>query len=181
TAAFALPILHRLLASKKPAERRQARALILSPTRELAAQIGESFRTYGKHTGLSVAVVFGGVGHRPQASQLQRGVDILVATPGRLLDHMTERNISLQGTEVFVLDEADQMLDLGFIVPIRRIVRDLPKVRQSLFFSATMPKEIGQLASELLHDPARVEVTPVAKTADRVEQQILFVETPRKR
>jgi ATP-dependent RNA helicase RhlE len=181
TAAFALPILQRLAANRQPALRKGIRSLILSPTRELATQIGESFRTYGRHMGFSVAVVFGGVAHKPQRDALARGVDILVATPGRLLDHMTERNVTLEGTEILVLDEADQMMDLGFIRPLRQIVSKLSHRRQSLFFSATMPHEIGALAAELLKDPVKVSVTPVAKTADRVAQEVIFVEQQKKR
>lgn len=181
TAAFALPILHRLAANRKPAARRSARALVLSPTRELATQIAESFRAYGRHLGLTVTVVFGGVGHKPQMQALQRGVDVLVATPGRLIDHMNERNIELAATEMLVLDEADQMMDLGFIKPLRQIIAKLSVRRQSMFFSATMPAEIGQLASELLNDPVRVSVAPVAKTADRVAQRLIYVEQQKKR
>jgi ATP-dependent RNA helicase RhlE len=180
TAAFALPILHRLAADRRPAPSRGCRVLVLSPTRELAAQIADSFRTYGRHLGVTVATVFGGVGHRPQIMALQRGVDVLVATPGRLLDLMGERHAELGRTEIFVLDEADQMLDLGFIKPIRQIVSKLPRQRSNLFFSATMPREIAGLAAELLHDPVRVEVTPVATTAERVAQQIVHVEQNRK-
>jgi ATP-dependent RNA helicase RhlE len=181
TAAFALPILHRLAADRRPALRKGCRTLVLSPTRELAAQIAESFRTYGRHMGLSVAVVFGGVGHRPQIQALARGVDVLVATPGRLLDHMGERDADISGTEILVLDEADQMLDLGFIKPIRRIVSALSTRRQTLLFSATMPEEIASLARDLLRDPERIAVTPVAKTADRVAQRVIHVDTQRKR
>ena len=181
TAAFALPILNRLLADRRPAPRKGCRTLVLSPTRELATQIGDSFRTYGRHTGLTVAVVFGGVAHRPQINAMARGVDVLVATPGRLIDHMDERNISLEGTEVFVLDEADQMLDLGFVRPIRRIVSKLSMKRQNLFFSATMPHEIGALAAELLVDPVRVSVAPSATTIERVEQRIILIEQSKKR
>jgi ATP-dependent RNA helicase RhlE len=181
TAAFALPILHRLAQQKRPVARRGCRALVLSPTRELASQIAASFKAYGRHLGLNVAVVFGGVSHRPQIQALSRGIDILVATPGRLLDHLAERNLTLEGCEILVLDEADQMLDLGFVVPIRRIVRQLPAVRQNLFFSATMPKEIGQLAGELLRDPAKVQVTPAAKPVDSVAQKVIFIETHKKR
>ncbi|MDX2308152.1 MAG: DEAD/DEAH box helicase [Hyphomicrobium sp.] len=181
TAAFALPILQRLDANRHPAPHKGVRALILSPTRELATQIAESFRTYGRHMGFSVTVVFGGVGHKPQRDQLSRGVDILVATPGRLIDHMTERNVTLEGTEILVLDEADQMMDLGFIRPIRQIIAKLSHRRQSLFFSATMPHEIGALAAELLKDPVKVAVTPVAKTADRVTQKVIHVEQTKKR
>ena len=181
TAAFALPILHRLAAEKKQPLRKGARVLVLSPTRELASQIGESFRTYGKHMGVSVAVIFGGVKYGAQHKAMANGVDILVATPGRLLDHVQEKTITLAGIEIFVLDEADQMLDLGFVLPIRRIVAQMPKVRQNLFFSATMPTEIGKLAGELLKDPLRVSVTPQATTVDRVNQRVLFVEQSRKR
>jgi ATP-dependent RNA helicase RhlE len=180
TAAFALPILHRLAARRRPATRERCRVLVLAPTRELASQIAESFRSYGRHLGFSVAVVFGGVPHRPQTQALERGVDILVATPGRLLDHMGEGNIALSAVETLVLDEADQMLDLGFLVPIRRIVRHLPQRRQSLFFSATMPSEIGKLAGELLTDPLKVSVAPAATTVERVSQRVILVERSRK-
>src|SRR5262245_45047978 len=181
TAAFALPILHRLAADRRPTPRRGARCLVLSPTRELATQIAESFRTYGRHLGFTVAVVFGGVSERPQAQALARGVDILVATPGRLLDHMAQRNVALATTEMFVLDEADQMLDLGFFRPIRKIVAQLPMRRQSLFFSATMPKEIEQLTLELLRDPVKVEVAPRATTVERVSQRVIHVEANKKK
>ena len=181
TAAFALPILHRLAAERRPAQRRSCRALVLSPTRELASQIAESFRAYGRHLNLSVAVVFGGVSAGPQIRALAGGVDILVATPGRLLDHLNAGMLKLDPVEIFVLDEADQMLDMGFIRDLRKIVAKLPKQRQNLFFSATMPKEIGTLASELLHNPVEVKVTPVAKTADRVAQHIAFVDNAQKR
>jgi len=181
TAAFALPILHRLALDRKPAPRRGCRVLVLSPTRELATQIGESFRAYGRHLGLRVAVVFGGVAHKPQRDALARGVDVLVATPGRLIDHTEERNAVLDATEVLVLDEADQMLDLGFLKPIRRIVSQLSARRQSLFFSATMPPEIGKLAAEMLRDPVRVSVAPAATTVERVSQRVIHVEHTRKR
>ena len=181
TAAFALPILQRLAADRRPPPRKGCRVLVLSPTRELATQIAESFRTYGEHLGISVAVVFGGVSHRPQINALARGLDVLVATPGRLLDHMAERNAILTSTEVFVLDEADQMLDLGFFKPIRRIVSQLPKQRQSLFFSATMPKEIEVLTTELLHNPVKVEVAPRATTVELINQRVIHVEHNRKR
>jgi len=181
TAAFALPILQRLAADPRPAPRRGCRVLVLSPTRELASQIADSFRVYGRHLGFSVAVVFGGVKYGPQVRALAAGVDVLVATPGRLIDHINEKVANLSGVEVFVLDEADQMLDLGFLQPIRRIVSTLPKKRQNLFFSATMPGEIGKLADELLVNPARAAVTPSATTVARVDQRILFIETDRKR
>lgn len=181
TAAFALPILHRLAADRRPAPRRGCRVLVLSPTRELATQIADSFRAYGRHLGLTTAVVFGGVKYGAQVRALAGGIDVLVATPGRLIDHMQEKFAQLGTVEVFVLDEADQMLDLGFLPPIRRIVATLPKQRQNLFFSATMPGEIGKLADELLRDPAKASVAPSATTVDKIEQRVLFVESARKR
>jgi ATP-dependent RNA helicase RhlE len=181
TAAFALPILHRLAADKQRPARRGCRVLVLSPTRELASQIAESFRTYGKFMAIKVAVVFGGAKYNPQVKALADGVDVLVATPGRLIDHLQQNTCYLGETEIFVLDEADQMLDLGFVLPIRKIVAKLPAHRQNLFFSATMPTEIGKLASELLKDPARVSVAPESTTVERVEQSLLFVEAQRKR
>ncbi len=181
TAAFALPILHRLAADPKPAPRRGCRCLVLSPTRELASQIAESFRTYGKHMNMSVSVVFGGAKMNPQIKALAQGVDVLVATPGRLLDHLGQHTAYLGETEIFVLDEADQMLDLGFIIPIRRIVQNFKKPRQNLFFSATMPTEIGKLAGELLHDPQQVRVTPSATTVERIQQSLIFVEADKKK
>jgi ATP-dependent RNA helicase RhlE len=181
TAAFALPILQRLAADRKPAPRRGCRVLVLSPTRELASQIADSFKAYGRHLNLSVAVVFGGVKYGAQVRALAGGVDILVATPGRLLDHMQEKFAQLGSVEVFVLDEADQMLDLGFLPPIRRIVATLPRDRQNLFFSATMPGEIGKLADELLKNPAKASVTPSATPVSKIDQRVLFVESDRKR
>ena len=181
TAAFALPILQRLAQDKKKPLPKHCRVLVLSPTRELASQIAESFRDYGAGLGLTTTVVFGGVKYGAQIKALHAGVDVLVATPGRLLDHMQEGHLNITQTEVFVLDEADQMLDLGFFVPIRKVVARLPKARQNLFFSATMPKDIKALASDILKDPVEVSVTPPATTVDRVDQQILFVETARKR
>ena len=181
TAAFALPILQRLSADQRPVARNTCRALILSPTRELATQIADSFKAYGKHLGLRVAVVFGGVGHRQQADAIARGVHILVAAPGRLLDHMEGGGLNLGKTEIFVLDEADRMLDLGFIRPIKKIVARLPKERQNLFFSATMPKEIRALAADLLRNPVEVSVKPAQTTAEGVDQRVLFVDTAGKR
>jgi ATP-dependent RNA helicase RhlE len=175
TAAFALPMLQYLAAKPSRPEPRTCRALILSPTRELAAQIGQSFRTYGRFLRLSHAVVFGGVSINNQIRALQGGVDILVATPGRLVDLIERRAVNLSKVEIFVLDEADQMLDLGFIHAIRKLVGMLPPKRQNLFFSATMPKEISGLADGLLKNPARVEVAPVATTAERVEQHLIHV------
>ena len=181
TAAFALPILHRLAENRKAAPRRSCRVLVLSPTRELATQIAESFKTYGRYLGLSTAVIFGGVKYGAQMRALAGGIDVLVATPGRLLDHLGEKTANLSETEIFVLDEADQMLDMGFIVPIRKIVKYLPRQRQNLFFSATWPTEIGRLADDLLKDPVKVSVAPQSTTVERVNQQVLFVETSRKR
>ena len=181
TAAFALPILHRLVANRRAAPKRGCRALVLSPTRELATQIADQFKAYGAQLGFSVATIFGGVGHGPQRQALARGVDIVVAAPGRLLDHLGEKDADLSKVEIFVLDEADQMLDMGFIDPIRRIVRHLPQQRQNLFFSATMPADIEKLANELLTDPLKVSVTPPATTVERINQQVVFVEANRKR
>ena len=155
--------------------------LVLAPTRELASQIAQSFRDLSDGLALKIAVVFGGVPHGAQIRTLSQGLDVLVATPGRLIDHLDARVATLNAVEYFVLDEVDQMLDLGFIRPIRRIARELPRKRQNLFFSATMPADIRDLAGELLHNPAEVAVTPVAKTADRVEQRIIFIEAARKR
>ncbi|MBV8963787.1 MAG: DEAD/DEAH box helicase, partial [Hyphomicrobiales bacterium] len=181
TAAFALPLLQRLSASGSRAQPGSCRALVLSPTRELASQIAESFKTYGRHLKLSSTVVFGGVSGRPQAQALARGVDILVATPGRLTDHLNAGAVRLDRVEIFVLDEADRMLDMGFIHAIRRILPRLPKSRQNLFFSATMPHEIARLADELLRDPVKVTVTPGATTAEKVEQRVIFVPASSKR
>ena len=182
TAAFALPILHRLAASSVRPPRGGCRVLVLSPTRELSSQIADSFKTYGKHLGLSVSVVFGGVPHGPQRRALSAGIDVLVATPGRLLDHLASGVARLDRVEVLVLDEADQMLDQGFLPAIRKVVAALPKQgRQTLFFSATMPTEIGRLAGELLNNPARVEVAPVATTVERVTQRALHIEQGGKR
>jgi len=176
TAAFALPILDRLGKHTERTPKGTCRALILSPTRELAAQIGESFKTYGKYMKLSRAVVFGGTSLGKQMEILRGGVDVLVATPGRLVDLIERKAVTLSKVEIFVLDEVDQMLDLGFIHAIRKITGMLPKSRQNLFFSATMPKEIANLAAGLLHDPVRVEVAPAATTTERVNQSVIHVE-----
>jgi len=181
TAAFALPILQRLLADRRRAPPRGCRVLVLSPTRELASQIAESFMTYSKGTGIRTAVMFGGMPKGRQARAVANGIDVLVACPGRLMDHMGDNAVRLDSTEVLVLDEADHMLDLGFIIPIRRIVSTLPRDRQTMFFSATMPGEISQLASVMLRNPVHVAVTPMATTAERVEQRVILVETSRKR
>ncbi|MCS0502562.1 DEAD/DEAH box helicase [Ancylobacter mangrovi] len=176
TAAFALPILHHLVTQRRRPERRSARVLVLSPTRELSGQILESFRLYGRHVRPSTALAIGGVPLGRQARSLAGGVDVLVATPGRLVDLVENGAVRLDMIEVFVLDEADQMLDMGFIHAIRAIVAKLPAKRRNLFFSATMPKEIEKLADQLLTDPVRVAVTPVAKTADKIEQKVIFTD-----
>ena len=181
TAAFALPILQRLAANRVPAPHKSMRALVLTPTRELALQIADSFRAYGRHLGLRTFVVFGGVSQGPQVDALRRGIDILVATPGRLLDLHQQGHVRFDGVSVFVLDEADRMLDMGFIRDIRRIVPLLPKARQSLLFSATMPDEIGRLTGTLLKEPVRVEVTPAATTVERIDQRVMFVDGSQKR
>jgi ATP-dependent RNA helicase RhlE len=181
TAAFALPILQRLAATRLAPQPKAARALVLTPTRELALQIAESFRTYGRHLALRHAVVLGGVGLNPQIAALARGVDILIATPGRLLDLMNQRHVRFDGLSVLVLDEADRMLDMGFIRDVKRIIAALPKERQTLLFSATMPSDIADLAASVLKSPVRVEVTPSATTVERVDQRVLFVDAARKR
>ena len=179
TAAFALPILQRIdaLAGEDP----HIRALILTPTRELAAQIGDSFGRYGKHLELWHAVIFGGVGQGPQEKEVKRGIDILVATPGRLLDLMNQRIVRLDDIKIFVLDEADRMLDMGFLPDVRRVIAALPKVRQTLFFSATMPPEVRELANSLLHDPVSIAVSPVSSAAEKVVQKVCFVDKDAKR
>ena len=176
TAAFALPILNHLSATRRRPDARTCRVLVLSPTRELSSQIVESFATYGRYLRPTVALAIGGVPINPQIRVLHGGVDVLVATPGRLLDLMQNRAVILDRVEVFVLDEADRMLDMGFIHDIRRIVARLPARRQTLFFSATMPREIADLANHMLRDPIRVAVTPAATTVERVEQRVLHVE-----
>ncbi len=160
--------------------RRHIRALVLTPTRELAAQIDESFRTYGRHTGLRYTVIFGGVGQGPQVNSLKAGVDVVIATPGRLLDLMNQGFVDLRHLEQFVLDEADNMLDMGFIHDIRKVIAKLPARRQTLMFSATMPREIRQLADTILNQPVSVQVAPVATPAEKVEQAVYFVDKPDK-
>ena len=181
TAAFALPILHNLTQSNKKTTPRQARVLVLTPTRELAIQVHESFNTYGKNLRLKYAVVFGGVGQTPQVKAMSLGVDVLVATPGRLMDLIEQGFIKLNALEVFVLDEADRMLDMGFIHDIKKILKLLPPKRHNLFFSATMPPEIEKLANSILINPAKVEVTPVSSTAEMISQNVMFVERENKR
>ena len=178
TAAFAIPILQNL--SEKDTHRNQIKALILTPTRELAIQIEENFQAYGKHLKLKSLVVFGGVKQHAQEKQLKRGVDILIATPGRLLDFISQGIVKLHHLEIFVLDEADRMLDMGFVHDVKKILKIIPIKRQNLFFSATMPKEIAKLASEILVNPVRVEVAPVSSTADTIQQSIYFVDNSNK-
>ena len=176
TAAFALPILHQLAANPRPSERKSCRVLVLSPTRELSGQILESFRAYGRHLRIRSALAIGGVPMGGQVRALQNGVDVLVATPGRLLDLVKSNALRLGGVEFLVLDEADRMLDMGFIHDIRKIVAKLPAKRQTLLFSATMPGAIAELAKQLLRDPINVAVTAVGSTVDRVEQRIIHVD-----
>ncbi|MBC8110797.1 MAG: DEAD/DEAH box helicase [Verrucomicrobia bacterium] len=183
TAAFAIPILQLLYQEKNTAEKgkRNIKALILTPTRELAIQIDESFGAYGRHTGLKHRVIFGGVNQASQVSALNAGIDILIATPGRLLDLMTQRFVSLQHIQMFVLDEADRMLDMGFINDVKKVVAKLPQKRQTLFFSATMPNEIQQLANTILQNPQKVSVTPISSTAETIEQAVFYVKKNDKR
>ena len=181
TAAFALPMIERLMASTTPRDARRPRALVLSPTRELSAQIADSFATYGRGTPLKYAVIFGGVGQGPQISLLSRGLDVLVATPGRLLDLMNQGAAFLDKVEILVLDEADRMLDMGFLPDVKRILQKLPKQRQTLFFSATMPSDIERLSREILVNPVRVDVAPVSSTAERIEQSVYMCEASDKR
>jgi ATP-dependent RNA helicase RhlE len=182
TAAFAIPILQLL---QERQERRTGKpsikSLILTPTRELAIQIGESFETYGKNTSINCKVIFGGVSQHSQVEALRRGIDVLVATPGRLLDLMDQRFVDLSRIELFVLDEADRMLDMGFIHDVKKVIAKLPAKRQSLFFSATMPPPIVQLANTILTNPVKVEVTPVASTAHLIDQVVYFIDKDNKR
>lgn len=182
TAAFAIPILQILHGSQQTIkERRIIKALILTPTRELAIQIGESFTAYGRHTGLKHAVIYGGVSQHPQTQALRAGVDILIATPGRLLDLIQQRFVTLNHIELFVLDEADRMLDMGFIHDIRKVVAKLPAEKQTLFFAATMPPEIRQLAQTILVEPEHVAVSPVSSTVDAIDQSVYYVPKADKR
>jgi ATP-dependent RNA helicase RhlE len=181
TAAFALPILHRLRRAGAKTPPRSCRALVLAPTRELASQIAGRFCAYGRLLPMSTATAFGGIPIAPQQRQLAPGVDILVATPGRLLDLVERRALLLSSVQVLVLDEADRMLDLGFIHALKRIVRLVPRQRQTLLFSATMPKTIAELAKDYLNDPTRIAVAPIATTAERVDQRVVLVPTERKR
>lgn len=178
TAAFAIPILQNLSQNKFP--NKHIKALILTPTRELAIQIEENIKAYGKYLPLKHLVIFGGVKQGNQETALKKGVDILVATPGRLLDFIAQGIISLKNLEIFVLDEADRMLDMGFVHDVKRIIKLLPQKRQTLFFSATMPAEIQKLADSILNNPLKVEVTPVSSTADTIKQSVYFVEKDNK-
>ncbi len=181
TAAFALPILDRLTRTPRAPERRGPRVLVLAPTRELALQIGDSFRDYGRHLPFRAATVFGGVGQGPQVEALRKNADIIVATPGRLLDLIGQGHARFEALETLVLDEADRMLDMGFIDPIRRIIAVLPRRRQTLMFSATMPPEIKKLAQAILVNPVELSVAPVASTADGIVQWVLHVDRGNKR
>jgi ATP-dependent RNA helicase RhlE len=176
TAAFALPLLHRLSSTATPRIPRHPRALILTPTRELAVQIADNLALYGRYLPLRHALAFGGVGEMPQIRNLAAGVDILVATPGRLLDFLEQRHVSLERVEMFVLDEADRMLDMGFAPAVKRVLAKLPAKRQSVLFSATMPSEIRSLAATFLRGPLHVEVTPVSSTAERIDQRVCLVD-----
>ena len=180
TAAFALPVLQ-IMSRSIPQGKRYIRALILSPTRELAAQIGERFSAYSEHLNLNHSVIFGGVNQNPQVRALQKGLDILVATPGRLLDLIGQKHIDLSKVEFFVLDEADRMLDMGFIRDINKVLKLLPKRRQNLLFSATMPKSIADLAGSFLYNAVKIDVSPKEVTVDRIEQKIMFVRKADKR
>ncbi|MCX6352096.1 MAG: DEAD/DEAH box helicase [Bacteroidetes bacterium] len=182
TAAFAIPILQLLYNQKQQSTQPPAiKVLILTPTRELAIQIEDSFKSYGKYTGITQTVVFGGVGQKPQTDALRRGVDVLVATPGRLLDLMQQGFVRLQHLQFFVLDEADRMLDMGFVNDVKKIIAKIPERRQTLLFSATMPKEIMALANSILHNPQQVSVTPVSSTAETIEQRLFYVDKNEKR
>jgi ATP-dependent RNA helicase RhlE len=181
TAAFALPLIDRMRSVPREPAPHRCRTLVLAPTRELAGQIHQSFVAYGRHAGVRVAVIYGGVGQGPQAKAMMRGVDVLVATPGRLLDLVGQRLVDLRSVEFLVLDEADRMLDMGFIHDVRRIVGMLPAKRQTLFFSATLPGEVRDLAKSMLHDPLEVKTAPQATPAETVRQSVLFVAKTEKR
>ncbi len=181
TAAFAIPIIQRIHASKQVDNSNKIRALIVTPTRELAIQIEESFKNYGSELKLRYTVIFGGVNQTQQVNRLKNGVDVLIATPGRLLDLQQQGFIKLGNLEIFVLDEADRMLDMGFIHDVKKIIKLIPAKRQTLFFSATMPKEITSLANSILTDPVKVEVNPVSSTAEMIEQALYYVDTSAKK
>ncbi len=176
TAAFAIPIIQKIHEQKNKGSRRQIQSLILTPTRELAVQIADSFLSYGKYTKLKYYAIYGGVSQNPQAEALRRGIDVLIATPGRLNDLINQRLVNLENIKVFVLDEADRMLDMGFIHDVKKIISCIPKQRQTLFFSATMPREITDLVNSILVDPVKVEVTPVSSTVDIIKQSVYFTD-----
>jgi ATP-dependent RNA helicase RhlE len=181
TAAFAIPIIQKIHVQGSKGSKRQVQSLILTPTRELAVQIEESFRSYGRYTNLKYCSIFGGVSQSPQTEKLRRGIDVLVATPGRLNDLINQRQVNLSNVSMFVLDEADRMLDMGFINDVKKIISCIPKKRQTLFFSATMPKEITELVNSILVDPVKVAVTPVSSTVDKIEQYVYFVDKGNKK
>ena len=181
TAAFGIPLLQKLSIGHVPPQPKQAKALILAPTRELAVQIEEALRTYGKFLNLKMTVILGGVNQNTQVKNMSRGVDILVSTPGRLLDLVQQKHVRLDAVSTFIVDEADRMLDMGFIRDVRKLVAFIPKQRQSMLFSATMPEDIARLVHEMMHNPERIEVAPQGQTADRVVQSMYFVPAPQKR
>lgn len=181
TAAFALPIIQKIYAERKNGSQRRIKALILTPTRELAVQISESFISYERYTGLKCFAIFGGVSQTPQEEALRRGIDILIATPGRLNDLINQKKVSLRNVTMFVLDEADRMLDMGFIHDVKKIISCIPKKRQTLFFSATMPREITELVDSILVNPVKAAVAPVSSTVDTVKQYVYFVDKANKR
>ncbi len=181
TAAFAIPILEKLNRDTNRDRNKKIRSLIVTPTRELAIQIDESFQNYGRYIGLNTAVIFGGVNQKSQVKKLKQGVDILTATPGRLLDLINQGFISISDVEIFVLDEADRMLDMGFIHDVKKLLAALPRKKQTLFFSATMPAEIVKLSNSILHNPVKVEVTPESSTVDAIRQEIYFVDKGNKK
>ena len=176
TAAFTLPLLQEMCQTNITAPKGRPRALILTPTRELAAQIGDSIQTYGRHVRVSHTVIFGGVGQNPQVQALNRGVDVVVATPGRLIDLMEQGHVHLDRIELFILDEADRMLDMGFIPAVRKVIAKLPKQRHSLFFSATMPPVVEKLATDMLRNPVKITIDPGKPTVERIEQKMMFVD-----
>ena len=181
TAAFAIPIIQNIYGQSNKGSSRKIQSLILTPTRELAVQIEESFKTYGRYTNLKYCTVYGGVSQKPQTEKLRRGVDVLVATPGRLIDLINQRQVNLSNVSMFVLDEADRMLDMGFIHDVKKIISYIPKKRQTQFFSATMPKEITELVNSILVDPVKVSVTPASSTVDKIKQSVYFVDKANKK
>lgn len=181
TAAFAIPIIQKIYEQKNKGPRRQIKSLILTPTRELAVQIADSFMSYGRYTNIKVCAIYGGVSQTPQAEALRRGVDVLIATPGRLNDLINQKLVNLQNVKMFVLDEADRMLDMGFIHDVKKIISHIPKERQTLLFSATMPKEITELVNSILNNPIKIAVTPVSSTVDIINQYVYFVDKANKK